>query len=202
MKPHHFHINWTKCKRNSYEKRYWCWISKWNQLSFQQYSFSEKDPDYMYSFQQYSFLEKSWSYAALLRSSLPHSSYMALERFTTWRKKLQINRISLPQKKVSLMKPWIIWSGIWLVLGLVNIVVALVSFNFASVLINISTWILAVYVFLVVCAYKLEIEQEGEEAMRHGILLQRILVFWSLVVYAVILSFLIPFPDLKSFKGI
>jgi len=80
------------------------------------------------------------------------------------------------KKRVSLMKPWIIWSGIWLVLGLVNILLALVSFNFASVLINIATWILAVYVFLVVCAYKLEIEQ-GEEGTRHGIILQRIVVF-------------------------
>ena len=73
------------------------------------------------------------------------------------------------------MKPWIIWSGIWLVLGLVNILLALVSFNFASVLINIATWILAVYVFLVVCAYKLEIEQ-GEEGTSHGIILQRVVV--------------------------
>ena len=74
------------------------------------------------------------------------------------------------------MKPWIIWSGIWLVLGMLNIILALVSFNFASVLINIASWILAVYVFLVVCAYKLEIEQGAEET-RHGLILQRILVF-------------------------
>ena len=78
------------------------------------------------------------------------------------------------------MKPWIVWSGIWLLLGMVNIVVAFVSFNFASVLVNIATWILAVYVLLVVCAYKLEIEQqqeEGEEYARRGIILQRVLVF-------------------------
>ena len=75
------------------------------------------------------------------------------------------------------MKPWILWSGIWLVLGLVNIMLALISFNFAAVLINIATWVLAVYVFLVVCAYKLEVEQEGEDETRHGIILQRILVF-------------------------
>ena len=75
------------------------------------------------------------------------------------------------------MKPWIIWSGIWLVLGMLNIILALVSFNFASVLINIASWILAVYVFLVVCAYKLEIEQGAEEETRRGIILQKILVF-------------------------
>ena len=105
---------------------------------------------------------------------------MAPERFTNNITSENVDlRISLSQKKVSLMKPWIIWSGIWLVLGMVNIVVALVSFNFASVLVNIATWILAVYVLLVVCAYKLEIEQqeEGEEYARRGIILQRVLVF-------------------------
>merc|ERR1711962_545297 len=80
------------------------------------------------------------------------------------------------KKRASLMKPWIIWSGIWLVLGLVNILLAIFTFNFATVMINVATWILAVYVFLVVAAHKLEIEQ-GEEDSRYGIIIQRVLVF-------------------------
>merc|ERR1711936_1098440 len=40
------------------------------------------------------------------------------------------------KKSASLMKPWIIWSGIWLVLGLVNILLAIFTFNFATVIIN------------------------------------------------------------------
>ena len=58
----------------------------------------------------------------------------------------------------------------------VNILLAIFTFNFATVMINVATWILAVYVFLVVAAHKLEIEQ-GEEDSRYGIIIQRVLVF-------------------------
>ena len=58
----------------------------------------------------------------------------------------------------------------------VNILLAIFTFNFATVILNVATWILAVYVFLVVAAHKLEIEQ-GEEDSRYGIIIQRVLVF-------------------------
>ena len=57
----------------------------------------------------------------------------------------------------------------------VNILLAIFTFNFATVILNVATWILAAYVFLVVAAHKLEIEQ-GEDS-RYGIIIQRVLVF-------------------------
>merc|ERR1712013_283907 len=102
----------------------------------------------------------------------PSQSIFILGKIVVFRCTFEIVLASLlihgvRKKRASLMKPWIIWSGIWLVLGLVNILLAIFTFNFATVMINVATWILAVYVFMVVAAHKLEIEQ-GEEDSRYG----------------------------------
>merc|ERR1719430_1136198 len=72
-----------------------------------------------------------------------------------------------PQRNVCLMMPWIVMTGICLFLNIFNVLFSIASSPTpVNIISSTGGWGLGLYFFLVVCAFKAELEREGSLGVR------------------------------------